>query len=275
MAAASPAFQPNVMVEVVCKAFGEVLSQALSGEWTVGPSSEGASQFSETPSLCFQFAHSGPVSGNASIEMCTADVLSLAQKFLQEEANPSAELSGDHKEAVLELLRQVAGVAQTGLKAHFGEIKIDVSFLEKAPASGQALLVAATDSSGQKIWIELRQSDELLASVTAFAPAKSDTAPEMSAAPVSSTDSNLDLLLDVNLALTLRFGQRVLTLREILDLASGSVIELDRQIHEPADLLLGDRLIARGEVVIVDGNYGIRVTEVQDQYARARQIPQG
>jgi len=58
-----------------------------------------------------------------------------------------------------------------------------------------------------------------------------------------------------------------LTLREIMELSSGSIIELDRQVQEPADLLLGDRLIARGEVVIVDGNYGLRITEVSDPQA--------
>ena len=81
-------------------------------------------------------------------------------------------------------------------------------------------------------------------------------------------EPNFDLLLGVNLNLTLRFGQRVLPLREILDLASGSVVELDREVQEPADLLLGDKVIARGHVVIVDGNYGIRITEVADSRQR-------
>jgi flagellar motor switch protein FliN len=85
-------------------------------------------------------------------------------------------------------------------------------------------------------------------------------------------ENNLDLLLGVHLNLTLRFGQRVLTLREILDLTSGSVVELDRQVQEPADLLLGDKLIARGEVVIVDGNYGIRITEVEDPRQRIQRV---
>jgi flagellar motor switch protein FliN len=75
-------------------------------------------------------------------------------------------------------------------------------------------------------------------------------------------EPNLDVLLEVNLNLTLRFGQRVLPLREILDLNAGAIIELDREVEEPADLLLGDKLIARGQVVIVDGNYGLRITEV-------------
>ncbi len=80
--------------------------------------------------------------------------------------------------------------------------------------------------------------------------------------PSADGGKKLELLLDVNLALTLRFGQRDLTLREVLDLGPGSVIELDRQVEEPVELLLGDKVIARGQVVIVDGNYGIKITEM-------------
>jgi len=58
------------------------------------------------------------------------------------------------------------------------------------------------------------------------------------------------------------FGKQQMPLRNILKLASGSVIELDRQAEDPVDLLLDERLIARGQVVVVDGCYGLRVTEV-------------
>ena len=53
-------------------------------------------------------------------------------------------------------------------------------------------------------------------------------------------------------------------LREIGELRSGSVIELDKYVQDPAELMLGDRVVARGEAVVVDGNYGLRVTEVVD-----------
>ena len=75
-------------------------------------------------------------------------------------------------------------------------------------------------------------------------------------------DTNLGLMLDVELNVLLRFGQRQLTLREVLELKSGSVIELDRRVDEPVELLLDGRVIARGEAAIVDGNYGLRVTEI-------------
>ncbi len=62
--------------------------------------------------------------------------------------------------------------------------------------------------------------------------------------------------------MTLRFGSRRLLLREVLDLNPGAVVELDRQVADPVDVLLDGRLVARGEVVVLDGNYGVRVTEV-------------
>ena len=79
---------------------------------------------------------------------------------------------------------------------------------------------------------------------------------------------NLDLVLDVELNVTLRFGQRLLTLREVLDLTSGSVVELDRQVEEPVELLLEGKVIARGEAVVIDGNYGLRVTEVPHPFTQ-------
>lgn len=88
------------------------------------------------------------------------------------------------------------------------------------------------------------------------------SAPDAIAAPTDPLLSNLDLVLDVELTVTLRFGQRQLALREVLDLTSGSVIELDREVDEPIDLILDGRIIARGEAVIIDGNYGIRITQV-------------
>jgi flagellar motor switch protein FliN/FliY len=73
---------------------------------------------------------------------------------------------------------------------------------------------------------------------------------------------SLDLLLDVELEATIRFGGRHLALREILSMSVGSVVELDKRIDEPAELLVAGRLIAMGEVVVVDGSFGLRVTQV-------------
>ncbi len=82
-------------------------------------------------------------------------------------------------------------------------------------------------------------------------------------------EKHLHRVINVPLAVTLRFGQRQMTLRELLALTTGSLVELDRQVEEPVELMLGERVLARGEVVIVDGNYGLRITEiVEKQVAR-------
>jgi flagellar motor switch protein FliN/FliY len=73
--------------------------------------------------------------------------------------------------------------------------------------------------------------------------------------------------MDVELNVLLRFGQREMPLRDVLDLTSGSIIELDRQVDDPVELLLDGKVIARGEAVIVDGNYGLRVTEIPQPIA--------
>ena len=85
-------------------------------------------------------------------------------------------------------------------------------------------------------------------------------------------EGNLDLLLDVELAVTLRFGSRRAPLREILELSPGAVLELNREIQEPVDLMLNDRVIARGDVVVVDGNYGLNITDVISPEQRLRNL---
>jgi flagellar motor switch protein FliN/FliY len=93
-------------------------------------------------------------------------------------------------------------------------------------------------------------------------PSAQEPAPSPLQENITGGANKLGLLMDVELGVILRFGGKHLLLREILELGPGSVVELDRQVQEPADLLLDDRLIARGEVVVVEGSYGLRVTEV-------------
>ena len=83
---------------------------------------------------------------------------------------------------------------------------------------------------------------------------------ERAGAAVPSTDDRLGAVLGVDLPLVVRFGRTVMPLREVADLGPGAVIEMGRSPDEPVDVLVGDRLIARGEVVVVGGNYGVRIT---------------
>ena len=85
----------------------------------------------------------------------------------------------------------------------------------------------------------------------------------------ASDMSQIDLLLDISLQVTVELGRARMKIQEILALRNGSVIELDRLAGEPADILVNGTLIARGEVVVVDEKFGVRVIEV---VSRAKRI---
>jgi flagellar motor switch protein FliN len=82
----------------------------------------------------------------------------------------------------------------------------------------------------------------------------------------------LNLLYDLELDATLQFGSREVPLREVLELGPGDVVELNRHVSEPVDLVVGDRIIARGEVVVVNGNFALRITEVATPQMRLESI---
>ena len=78
--------------------------------------------------------------------------------------------------------------------------------------------------------------------------------------------------MDIELDVTLRFGQREMLLGDVLNLSPGSVLELEQQVHDPVELLVGGRVIAWGEVVTVDGNYGLRITGLASREERLQSI---
>lgn len=74
--------------------------------------------------------------------------------------------------------------------------------------------------------------------------------------------ANIDMLLDVPLTITIELGRTEMTLKQALELQQGSVVELDRLAGDPIDVYVNERLIAKGEVVVVDDKFAVRVTEL-------------
>ena len=70
-----------------------------------------------------------------------------------------------------------------------------------------------------------------------------------------------DMILDVNVRLSLEIGRTQITIRDLLKLAPGSIVEFERPAGDPLDVLVNDRLVAHGEVVMVNDRYGVRFTE--------------
>ncbi|GIE90349.1 flagellar motor switch protein FliN [Actinoplanes regularis] len=105
-------------------------------------------------------------------------------------------------------------------------------------------------------------SDDPLAAAAAAAAAAGGGVAQRIAAPVGRRGGGLDMLHDVEMEVSAELGRTRMSVRELLSLTPGAIVELDRAAGSPADLLVNGRLIARGEVVVVDENFGIRITEI-------------
>jgi flagellar motor switch protein FliN/FliY len=262
--------KPRVFLEVWEKSFSSVLGQIAGTTLSIECSAEaaGANESRGENDIHFTVSASGALRGEMSLRFSPAVALALSQLFMGETQNASAELDADHREAMQELLRQVAGQAATALTSGFGEVQLhlETSTAPSWSSGASGWLIAKGEGAPCRIEIEWQLSAALNASL--IAPAKPaedkppDPVPQTAAKAPDPPANNLGLLLDVQLNVVLRFGERKMLLREILDLGAGSVVELDRRVAEPVDLLLDNRLVARGEVVVVDGNYGLRVLEL-------------
>jgi flagellar motor switch protein FliN len=91
--------------------------------------------------------------------------------------------------------------------------------------------------------------------------------------PLIETESkNLNILLDIPLQVTVELGRTKRSVQDILNLSSGSIIELDKLAGEPVDILVNNKLIAKGEVVVIDENFGVRVTDIISQSDRLKKL---
>jgi flagellar motor switch protein FliN len=160
----------------------------------------------------------------------------------------------DQKAAWGELLRGVADAAAGELFAKTGR-KCAVAEFSEMEAKPRPFRAFQLRSSGGA-WSILLQ----------------DEVHSEAASPPIALSPGVELLLDVELEASLRFGCREVSLGEVLDLGPGDVVELDRLVVDPVDLIVGDKIVARGEVVLVDGNFGLRVTEVATPRKRLESI---
>jgi flagellar motor switch protein FliN len=101
-------------------------------------------------------------------------------------------------------------------------------------------------------------------------PAKQN--PAKSAAAEPAKPNSIDLLLDVELPVSVSFGRAQLPLKDVIKLTTGSIVELNRAVTEPVDVIVNNCVIARGEVVVVEGNFGIRIKQVVSRQERLRTL---
>lgn len=141
---------------------------------------------------------------------------------------------------------------------------------EMAPDSAMAALA----DYGERVFVPLTAEGATHAVVAIGVPVQqpAGTAPALPGGnPAKPAVSGLDLLHGVEMDVTAELGRTRLTVRDLLSLSNGAVIELDRSAGSPADVLVNGRLIARGEVVVIDENFGIRITEILSSADRGQE----
>ncbi|CAI2717976.1 flagellar motor switch protein FliN [Nitrospina watsonii] len=88
----------------------------------------------------------------------------------------------------------------------------------------------------------------------------------------SVKDSRLDLILDIPLTVTVELGRSKMLIHDLLQLGQGSVIELTKMVGEPLEVLVNDKLVARGEVVVVNEKFGVRLTDIISPMERVQSL---
>lgn len=230
----------------VCHALAEGLTQTCNVTWQCGdivPAASGASP--QQAQEIYRLSFAKPFDGKCYVAVLPKE--GAAAETGQSSATVSAAM-----EIMLQRIR-------TLLRAHGEEqVAVDAVSAEELPAQAANELRAELRSEEVQLTVQL---------VIDAALAESLRQPQTerlwkAMVPAPAVQTNLDLVMDVALSVSLRFGRRQLPLREVLELTSGSVVELDRQVDEPVELVLDGRVVARGEAVIIDGNYGMRITQI-------------
>jgi flagellar motor switch protein FliN len=199
----------------------------------------------------------GQYRGSLSIGVGASDATAIARLVMGLDDDPPEPAVRDTLE---ELTSQACGTTATKPVGHDCQFTIELVGQADGVPSDEPLIFEASFGDALKaylaVWNSLTPIDK---------PAAGGQAPKVAG-------DNLDVILDIDLPMAVRFGETELPLQALVELGPGSVVDLGRSPDEPVDVLVSGKMVARGEVVVVGGNYGVRVTEVISRVERIRQI---
>lgn len=225
---------------------------------------------------------SGDGSGELAMILPVAMGTALADMMLGGEGETKTEMSEDDLDAIKEISANIFGAISTSLNSQKELPKLNFS-CSNIEFVTQSIELSRFD----KAYIFNFSLDSIQSNFTILANAsfvglfEGGAAPvaqaESSSAPVASTLSptefkNINMILDVRLNVKVRIGQKRMLLKDVIAMDIGSVIELNQLANDPLDILVDDKVIAKGEVVIVDGNFGIQITDIGTKRDRLEQL---
>lgn len=219
------------------------------------------------------------------------DAMAFAQLMLGEEFSAFSDFTSVHEDAMREAINQMMGSAGSSLKGLLGRSvsfgPCDLRRIEEASHWHQAIvgndlrqwvvearMAIEGEISSEILLLLNRNLGQEIASILSAA----DSAGERKEAPSSARErehaaqSGIELILDISLPITVELGRSRMLVRDILNLAPGSVIELDKLAGEPVDLLVNDKPVAKGEVVVIEENFGVRLTSIVNTTERIKNL---
>ncbi|KVO78930.1 flagellar motor switch protein FliN [Burkholderia ubonensis] len=147
----------------------------------------------------------------------------------------------------------------------------DAALAETAPAAAPAAAADADEEQGLDDWAAALAEQNQQPAVAPGATGAGVFQP-LSKAASTSTHNDIDMILDIPVKMTVELGRTKIAIRNLLQLAQGSVVELDGLAGEPMDVLVNGCLIAQGEVVVVNDKFGIRLTDIITPSERIRKL---
>ena len=223
---------------------------------------------------------------NAKIMLAVTPVLvSAVSEWMlgEEEISRNENLSEDELDAAKEVFSNILGAFSTSLGAQKGMPKLSFEIAKVNFLDENAILDL---SAYEKVYIypvKIADLDEQIAMIADFSFVKffsKDQKETSAASPSHSPKSelsademrNIGLIMDVRLPIRVRIGSKKMLLKDVLTMDIGSVIELNQLANDPLEILISDKVIALGEVVIVDGNFGIQITQIGTKKERLEQL---
>ncbi|GAA9544476.1 flagellar motor switch protein FliY [Helicobacter pylori] len=229
----------------------------------------------------------------SSIELLAPVVLvtALSDLMLGGEGASKEEMDNDDLDAFKEMASNIFGAIATSLKSqellpklNFTTINAEIakelpkkedyakamvfSFKMEAIKESQIILLTTAAFERQFEKTHKEEKEETIKSAT-------EATEEVKTHDASLENieiRNISMLLDVKLNVKVRIGQKKMILKDVVSMDIGSVVELDQLVNDPLEILVDDKVIAKGEVVIVDGNFGIQITDIGTKKERLEQL---
>jgi len=200
----------------------------------------------------------------------------LGDLMLAGEGIPKSEMNEDDLDAIKEIISNVFGALKTTLEAQENMPNLDfeitkVFFVEKEEDLSEYAYGINLECKINDI-VKVCQivfDDKIMDILT---PKSKEESTESHTKDIKSEIRNLDMLLDIKLQLRVRIGSKIMLLKDVINMDIGSIVELNQLAKEPLDILIEDKKIGEGEVVIVDGNFGIQITSIGSREERLKTL---